>query len=389
MSPLLVGHARRCITPPVGVHMMGYAARTGPCGGIHDDLMANAVALSDGDVAAAILALDISSLDLAEVRRLKDAVRARTDLQPTRILVNTSHTHAGPMVARRPGLIFEGEYLETILEECATATESALGDLLPAAMSVGSASVDIGCNRRERTPEGETILGVNRDGPRLAQATVWRFSRARGDDVVLFSIPVHGTTLGPENLVISADWPGAAVRAIEDSVDGTRAIFLQGCAGDQNPYRDVRSFDMVARHGEAAGAEVREALEASREIRALPLSNVARAVCLPLADGGASPCPVHGLRVGDAVLVGLGGEAFVEYALYGRERSSAVSTLVLGYTDGSVGYLPTEAAFDEGGYEPNAYKNFPLAKAWNPDVERVLKQEIDAMLSMLSEEGPG
>lgn len=389
MSALLVGHDRGCITPPVGVHMMGYAARTGPSEGIHDDLMANAVALSDGNAAVVILALDIASLDLAQVRRLKKAIRARTDLQPTRVLVNTSHTHAGPMVAERPGLVFETEYLDTVLLECVAAAESAMSDLRLATLSVGSASVDIGCNRRERTPEGEIILGVNRDGPRLAEATVWRFSRSESDDVVLFSIPVHGTTLGPENLLISAEWPGAAVRAIEDSDDGVRAVFLQGCAGDQNPYREVRSFDAVAHHGEAAGAAVRKALDASRGIPGLPLVNVARVMFLPLAGGGTSPCPIHGLCVGDAVLIGLGGEAFVEYALYGRKRSPASSTMVLGYTDGSVGYLPTEAAYDEGGYEPNAYKHFPLGRAWDPSVERVLKQEIDAMLSLLAKAGAG
>ena len=47
-QPLYAGHYRVRITPPVGTFLMGYASRTQPSEGVHDDLYANAVALSDG-----------------------------------------------------------------------------------------------------------------------------------------------------------------------------------------------------------------------------------------------------------------------------------------------------------------------------------------------------
>ena len=99
--------------------------------------------------------------------------------------------------------------------------------------------------------------------------------------------------------------------------------------------------------------------------------------------GGTSPAPIHGLRLGDVALVGLGGEAFVEYALHARARSAASSTMALGYTDGVVGYLPTAIAYEEGGYEPNAYKVFAAARPWDPALEGVIKGEIDRMLADL------
>ena len=190
--------------------------------------------------------------------------------------------------------------------------------------------------------------------------------------------------MGGENLLISSEWMGSAVRQIEAAEDGLAAVFLQGCAGNQSPYREQKTFGQIDELGRGTSVAVREALSHADEIPPVPLENAWREIPLPLDGGGTSPCPMHGLRLGDAVMVGLGGEAFVEYALYARERSSAKSTLLLGYTDGSVNYLPTEAAFAEGGYEVEAYTYFSGANKWHPAIERTLKAAIDKMLRELS-----
>lgn len=382
MSALMAGFAREAITPPVGVHMMGYADRTTPAVGVRDELYASAVAISDGGPPVVILALDLTFLDRDEVAELKGRIQG---VAPERVLINTSHTHAGPMVVRRPGLTYEASYVEAMLAQSARAAAAAARDLAPATLSVGSAPVDIGLNRRERIADGRIILGVNLEGPRLAEATVWRLERASADDIVLFTIPVHGTTLGPENLMISAEWMGAAVRDVEAHAPGVRAIFLLGCAGDQNPYREQRSFEQVDAHGRAAAAAVRAAMAAARRIEGTPLRNVAFDADLPLEDGETDACPLHGLRLGQALLLGLGGEPFVEYALYVRQRARAESTMVLGYTDGTVGYLPTQAAFAEGGYEVTANRYFAVGRPWAPRVERVLKSAIDSALEALAQ----
>ena len=335
-------------------------------------------------IPAIVLALDVASLDRDEVAELKEHIQELAGVAPERVLVNTSHTHAGPMVARRPGLTYEADYVEAMLASAARAAAAAVRDLAPATLSVGSAPVDIGLNRRERTPDGETILGMNPEGQRLAEVTVWLLVRPSARDVLLFSIPVHGTTLGPENLLFSAEWMGAAVRDLEAQDPELAAVFLQGCAGDQNPYREQRSFEQVDAHGRTAAEAVRAAVAAARRIEGTPLRNAAIDASLPLEDGDTAPCAVHGLRVGEAVILGLGGEPFVEYAFYVRRHARAESTMVLGYTDGSVGYLPTQAAFAEGGYEVTANRYFAVGKPWAPRVERVLKSAIDAVLEALA-----
>src|SRR5206468_12462108 len=67
------------------------------------------------------------------------------------------------------------------------------------------------------------------------------------------------------------------------------------------------------------------------------------------------------------------GETFTELGLSVKERSPGRPTLYAGYTNGAVGYFPTAAAYDEGGYEP-AYANrsYGQAAPTAPECERML-----------------
>jgi hypothetical protein len=63
--------------------------------------------------------------------------------------------------------------------------------------------------------------------------------------------------------------------------------------------------------------------------------------------------PVRFLRLRrDTVIWAAPIELFCEIALRVREHSPFANTLYFGYANGWLGYLPTEAAMREGGYEP-------------------------------------
>ncbi|HEU5317030.1 MAG TPA: neutral/alkaline non-lysosomal ceramidase N-terminal domain-containing protein [Chloroflexota bacterium] len=69
--------------------------------------------------------------------------------------------------------------------------------------------------------------------------------------------------------------------------------------------------------------------------------------------GGRSELDVelHGIRVGGAAFVAAPVEVFGQLGAAVAEASPFAWTAVSGYTNGAAGYLPTDAAFDEGGYE--------------------------------------
>jgi len=62
---------------------------------------------------------------------------------------------------------------------------------------------------------------------------------------------------------------------------------------------------------------------------------------------------IHGIRIGQVLLLGIEGEPFTEIGRAIKDRSPFPDTLVCGYANGYGGlaYLPTDEAFADGGYE--------------------------------------
>lgn len=385
MSDLSVGFSKRQITPPIGTQMMGYANRTEGCRGVYDDLYVRALALKSGDERALILAFDVSAFGRSEVATIREAMKRRLGLDAERLIINTSHTHAGPITTQRRGVELKAspEYMATLFETVAMVGEKAFASLRPTALSVGEAPLDIGGNRRFIDENGKVTMALNPDGPSLKNVTVWRFRFDDGGDVVVFSSPYHGVTMGPRNLYVSTEWMGIAVREIERESEGCSAMFLQGCAGDQNCLRDRGDYEQVVDNGTKAAAAVMEALGDLTEVAASPLTTTGFEVDVPVSGGGTFPVGICGIRLGDVVLMGLDGEPFVEYALHVRRHAAGTSAMALGYTNGSAGYLVTSNTNEEGGYEAGANRVFEVEKPWDPEMENVLKEALSKALKTL------
>ena len=81
---------------------------------------------------------------------------------------------------------------------------------------------------------------------------------------------------------------------------------------------------------------------------------------------------LQAMRLGDAVFVSLPGEVFVEIGLAIKERVQAENVFVVAYSNNcEVGYVPTAAAFDEGGYEVDAAPYYYGVFQLSPDCERI------------------
>lgn len=199
--------------------------------------------------------------------------------------------------------------------------------------------------------------------------------------------PVCGA--GEETFYLySPDYPLYARRVLEE-VLGCPAVFVLGCAGDQVPLR--RQEDSRRRIGHSLGAEalrVWELIEgesigplrvssrtASLPVRELPTveeaqkelsryedPNMSAAVTkrqmLRLArqygDKEALEFEIWSMSLGDSWgLVGLPGEVLCEIGLQIKQGSPFEDTAVVSLALESCGYVPTDAAIEEGGYEPS------------------------------------
>ena len=75
-----------------------------------------------------------------------------------------------------------------------------------------------------------------------------------------------------------------------------------------------------------------------------------------------------------ALVLDLPGEPFIEYQLHAQGLSPDRFVCVAGYGDGGPGYLPTAAAYDEGGYEPTVALEAPSEALLKRTLAKLLQE---------------
>lgn len=97
-TPWLAGVASVKITPAEPVLMYGYSGRDKPHQGAAGDLFAKALALQDPAGARAVLVTcDLGGVHGDMTARIAARLHAKHQLPASALLINASHTHAGPL----------------------------------------------------------------------------------------------------------------------------------------------------------------------------------------------------------------------------------------------------------------------------------------------------
>ena len=85
------------------------------------------------------------------------------------------------------------------------------------------------------------------------------------------------------------------------------------------------------------------------------------------------PIELTCLDLGKTLVLHLPGEPFIEYQLKAQELRKDAFVCVAGYGDGGPGYIPTDKAYLEGGYEPTVALAAPSEKRLMEAIARMLK----------------
>jgi hypothetical protein len=187
-----------------------------------------------------------------------------------------------------------------------------------------------------------------------------RVLRFRGSDGTPVATLVHAVCHPVHEMCIprvSPDFPGEMCGALEAGGGAGTAMFLNGAAGDINPPTVCGGPACARRHGRALARAAARSLAGASTIRRPRLAFRRRDVALPTRTLRGAPCAraraarLCGLRIGPLAVVFLPGEPFMETALAIERASPVGRTLVVGYAEDYIGYLPPRRAFREGGYE--------------------------------------
>jgi len=279
------GRAVKDITPRAGIELTGFSGRSGPSRGVHDRLFAKAVVVSDSKCELAIVTTDLLGLDGDIVGTIREGAEEELGIAAEMIMLCCSHTHSGPATITLRGLgDRDRNYVEGLESVILGAIREAKVNWVESILKVGEGSCEIGVNRRERTAEGRIMLGQNAFGttdPNVAVIGI----EAPGLRTVLFNYACHPVVLGSSNLLISADFPGYAVRAIQSAFGNGVAMFMQGCCGNINPKVVGGTFGDAEEIGGILGAEaIRVANESSADEEMIGIGGCTREIELALSD---------------------------------------------------------------------------------------------------------
>jgi hypothetical protein len=216
-------------------------------------------------------------------------------------------------------------------------------------------------------------LGKNPDGPLDTELGVIRFDDIYGNPLSLvLNYGCHGTSLGGHNYQISGDYMGEGVSLIEKQAKGQPfAMFLTGASGNVDPrYRVGDNFEHVRELGEELTADT---LNINSQLTTKDIDATIRIISDVInvprkaeeIEKGADEnvvMPVSLIRLNDLMFITFPGELFAEIGMELKKRSPCVNTFIIGYCNGSIGYLPTQTAYAEGGYEVNVTRCAPEAE---------------------------
>jgi hypothetical protein len=425
-----VGLGKSKITPDKPMWMAGYGSRMHPSEGKLQDLWVKALALEVADGGRAVV---VTSDLLGFPRKISEQICAqvakRYGLERSRIMLTSSHTHCGPVLAEALYDIYPlddqqraliEEYSAGLVPKVVAAVGEAFKRPEPAVLSIGLGETTFGTNRRNNTEKSLTealLRGETPKGPSDHAVPVLAVQCPKGKlRSLLFGYACHNTCLSVYEWC--GDYAGMAMAALERDYPGVQAMFYIGCGSDQNPMprREVR---LCEKYGHMLAASVEQVIEKPMRPVAPTLRTAFATLDLPfgqqptreelkklqakgsiydkrwsthvLADldqgkklPASYPYPVQVWRLGaDQLWIVLGGEVVVDYSLAFKAKYGE-KTWVTGYANDVMSYIPSHRIWEEGRYEAGAFFVYGLpALRWCEDIETRISGCVDKLVAQV------
>lgn len=416
------------VTPPIGSPLEECDPPVATS--VDTPLLAKGVILSDGRTRYALCAFDYCELRTGAHDLIRRKVADALEVNELQVEVHCLHQHDAPLydvnadmlldLVPSPPHFGDPSFIESVSDRLSTAARDALKRLEPCThVGCGKAKVEkFASNRRVRMPDGSIGVRYSHcNDPWLIAApegltdpwlrTITFFDRERPIARLHYYASHPQSYYGKGHM--NADTPGLARERLEKE-EGIPQIYFTGCAGnvaagkynDGSPEARIQLADRLYRGMKEAIAATRkekfsEILWSTSEVRfalrtepdfseshfrrvigdpsqpyhqrtkaALALAWYDRLKLWPSVD-------LSCYRIGGATILHLPGEAFVEYQLYAQGLRPGDFVATAAYGELGTGYICTDKAFSEGGYEPT--QSFV-----GPPSEARLKAAIDEVL---------
>jgi len=391
------------VTPAPGDSkwLLGYGPREST--GIRDHIYHRIVALDDGVTQFFLVQSDFCVMSPSQYDHVAAMLQRELGIDPLNFWWSLSHTHSAPELGV-PGLpeVFMGDryrhevdtdYESFVARSLVDGIIEARSKLVSARLGVGWGFSMANMNRRAIDENGKASLGMNPDLPVDRRIGLIRLDKEDGTPIALIAnYAMHGTVFGPDNTEISADAQGVVAEYVEQKT-GAPMLYINGAAGNIAPIYSVypnTGSGYLNQFKLLLGDKILEAnkkivsttnkvklfsssmiLETPRKANLGWPSDLGKYTRTTKFGANKVRLPVRFLKINEDVAIwSLPVELFCEISNEIRDYSPFPYTFYYGYTNGWLGYLPTEKAFQHGGYEVE------VVSPYTPSGERDLKESV-------------
>lgn len=405
----------RCnVTPDIGEPLIWVT----PASKVEDPLWAKGVVLDDGHARYVLCAVDWCGLGGSTHFLFQSKIATAAGTSVARVAVQSVHQHTAPYVdseaygllralMSRPLLMSDG-FLQRVTDRLAQTVKEAVAHLEPFdKIGIGHARVEQVASARRIIQNGQLITRYSSGGskPELAalpegpiDPVIETITLARGDRPL---VRLHYYASHPQTFCCDGRVSGDFVSAARESLEKEENIFqayFTGCAGDVTVGK-YNNGSVAARTALAQRLEqgMKASIAATRfePVRKLRWRNIDLHLPLKLTadaspaslrsrleNAGAQsgqdsyrtaislvfairqrPLQATSLEAGRVWILHIPGEPMLEFQRYAHAERPDEFIVVAGYGDMSPGYLCTDRAFAEGGYEPSASNAGPGTEA--------------------------
>jgi hypothetical protein len=386
---LLAGISKINITPEKPIPIGWHAGANKVFDGVHDSVFVRVIVFSDGTSKAALISVDGTEFSNEFDDEVFKRIYEKTGIPEQNVILSATNTHAGPTN------IYSGRdytkstlpevkaYSDGLKEKIITAVAVADKNLKPASIGIGRGECKMNINRRApMPPDGYPWLGKNPDGSCDHEVMVCRVDDQSGNPMAVYiNWPCQAAVMGPSGNQLTGDWPGATSLLIEkESGNKVVALVSAGASGNIDPLAGPSgtSFGRTSMSSDNYGYVLgREVLRVMKEISSSAygkISGLRKSITLPgklstrdipgisfddtkkLKPGTFTPGPsveirLSALKIGSVIFTGIAADVFHEIGLKIKALSAYRNTFVVTHCNGWSGYVVTDKAYEEGGYE--------------------------------------
>jgi len=439
MKNCQAGFARLDITPPLGVRIGGYYV-VRETKGVRDPIYARAIAFREGEKTAVMIVCDLLGMYGPAAYEWPPMIAETLGLPKEAVFVCHTHSHTTPVVTsyREPP---DPQYDAWLYRRLCDVAQLAIDDLKPVTdvRAAETATENFAFVRRYIMQDGtvqtnprfftpEEVAAIKCPAHEADESLrLVRILREDAPELILVNFQMHPDNIGGE--LISADYPGAVCRRVEELVPNAHAVFINGAEGQMvgtdrmvlrqpcNAYERCMSlgttladkamevYDSAPSTGMSGLSFAQKPVHAKTKRGLMPLHEALRIIELFEADrtdeihpeprmAGSLPAeaylirelekydqdyidfPVSGIVFCGAAFVGMPGEPFCEVGRQVRANSKFPMTFIACQTNGCYGYFPTKQAYSDGGYEPRNTRYIPGTAEQLADTADALLAEL-------------